>query len=82
MRSATAFAVLAAASCFTANPLAAQDAAFPNDAADALYCEQRKLGYWFYCVRPGPEPSTTAPQPQPHQAQRKSSTRSPASCAS
>ena len=63
MRSPIAFAVLAAAGFFAANPLAAQDAASPNDAADALYCEERKLGYWFYCVRPGPEPSTTAPQP-------------------
>jgi len=25
------------------------------DPADALYCEQRRLGYWFYCVRPAPE---------------------------
>ncbi|WP_228244109.1 conjugal transfer protein TraF [Porphyrobacter sp. GA68] len=22
--------------------------------ADALYCEERRLGYWFYCVKPAP----------------------------
>ena len=27
-----------------------------TDSADALYCRERKLGYWFYCVRPKPEP--------------------------
>lgn len=64
MRSAIAFAVLAAASWFMAGPLAAQDAASPNDAADALYCEERKLGYWFYCFRPAPEPRDAAPQPE------------------
>ena len=35
---------------------AQQNAAATTDAADALYCEQRRLGYWFYCVRPAPEP--------------------------
>jgi conjugal transfer pilus assembly protein TraF len=24
------------------------------NSADALYCEERRLGYWFYCVRPEP----------------------------
>ena len=23
-------------------------------AADALYCQERRLGYWFYCVKPAP----------------------------
>jgi len=41
----------------------AQEAAPTSDAADALYCEQRQLGYWFYCVRPVPEPPEQAPQP-------------------
>src|SRR5690606_33837125 len=63
MRSAISLAVMATAALFTAIPLAAQDSAVRSDAADALYCEERKLGYWFYCVRPGPEPRTTAPQP-------------------
>ena len=22
--------------------------------ADELYCEKRKLGYWFYCTKPKP----------------------------
>lgn len=28
-----------------------------NNPADALYCQERRLGYWFYCVRPKAEPS-------------------------
>ncbi|MDP4540313.1 conjugal transfer protein TraF [Qipengyuania sp. DY56-A-20] len=26
----------------------------PAASADTLYCEQRRLGYWFYCVKPVP----------------------------
>ena len=35
---------------------AAQEArqAEPAASADSLYCEQRRLGYWFYCVKPVP----------------------------
>jgi conjugal transfer pilus assembly protein TraF len=30
---------------------------------DAFYCQERRLGYWFYCVRPKPaEPDQAAPQ--------------------
>lgn len=25
-----------------------------GDGADAFYCEERRLGYWFYCARPEP----------------------------
>ena len=33
--------------------------------ADELYCEKRKLGYWFYCTKPKPpEAETLAPEPQ------------------
>nr|WP_246162630.1 conjugal transfer protein TraF [Sphingorhabdus lacus] len=34
---------------------------------DAFYCEERKLGYWFYCTRPKPTPKseTAAPVPIP-----------------
>jgi conjugal transfer pilus assembly protein TraF len=34
---------------------------------DAFYCEQRKLGYWFYCTKPKPtpKPETAAPAPLP-----------------
>ena len=34
-----------------------------GNAADALYCEERRLGYWFYCVKPEPEaaPETVVP---------------------
>lgn len=50
MRSATKLALCAAAGLFMAGPLPAQDADPGSDAADALYCAERKLGYWFYCV--------------------------------
>jgi conjugal transfer pilus assembly protein TraF len=32
---------------------------------DAFYCEERKLGYWFYCTkpRPSPKPETSIPAP-------------------
>ena len=32
--------------------------------ADELYCEKRKLGYWFYCTKPKP-PEAEAPPPEP-----------------
>lgn len=35
-------------------------------ANDAFYCEERKLGYWFYCTKPkaAPKPEASAPEPQ------------------
>jgi conjugal transfer pilus assembly protein TraF len=35
-----------------------------GDGEDDFYCEQRKLGYWFYCARPRPT-ETPAPPPPP-----------------
>ena len=35
-----------------------------GDSEDDFYCEQRKLGYWFYCARPRPA-ETPAPAPPP-----------------
>lgn len=32
---------------------------------DAFYCEERKLGYWFYCTKPEPAPKTEAAAPAP-----------------
>lgn len=34
---------------------------------DAFYCEERNLGYWFYCTKPNPtpKPETAAPAPIP-----------------
>ena len=29
--------------------------------ADELYCEKRKLGYWFYCTKPKPPETETLP---------------------
>jgi conjugal transfer pilus assembly protein TraF len=56
-----------AALCAGAMPATvfAQQAPIPTDAADALYCEERRLGYWFYCVRPEPVPDEAEPQPSP-----------------
>lgn len=34
-------------------------------AADALYCEERRLGYWFYCVKPVPAEEPQAPEIEP-----------------
>lgn len=54
----------ATALMLVASPMNAQIQETPAvaDAADTLYCEERRLGYWFYCVKPAPEPA--APQPQ------------------
>ena len=35
-----------------------------NDRQDSFYCEQRRLGYWFYCTRPQP-PEQDAAIPAP-----------------
>src|SRR3546814_16642350 len=35
----------------------------PAASADSLYCEQRRLGYWFYCVRPEPKAEPQMAQP-------------------
>ncbi|MEW4468469.1 conjugal transfer protein TraF [Parasphingorhabdus sp. JC815] len=59
--------VLVVCACLeaAASPAKAQTSA--SNAADTLYCEQRQLGYWFYCVRPkaaAPEkPEQVAPPP-------------------
>jgi conjugal transfer pilus assembly protein TraF len=33
-----------------------------GDGGDAFYCQERKLGYWFYCARPKP-PEAEPPAP-------------------
>lgn len=66
----TRTAIMLAAMLGQAAPSAAQDAATLADAAateagDAFYCGERRLGYWFYCVRPKPAPpQTTEPKSQ------------------
>ena len=44
-----------------------RQAAPATTAADALYCEERRLGYWFYCVKPAPaeEPQQAEAEPVP-----------------
>ena len=31
------------------------------ETGDAFYCEERTLGYWFYCEKPKAEPETISP---------------------
>ena len=57
-------------------PLDAQDhgpqEAVTADEADAFYCGERRLGYWFYCVRPKrtePREQGSSPQTQSATAQ-------------
>lgn len=63
-------AIMLAAMLGPAVPSTAQDAgrstsASATDTGDAFYCGERRLGYWFYCVRPKPSPpQTTEPKPQ------------------
>lgn len=48
-----------------ASPAVAQQSQSAETAqsAESLYCEQRRLGYWFYCVKlvPGAKPKTAEP---------------------
>lgn len=37
-----------------------------SDSQDSFYCEERRLGYWFYCARPKPpevQEETSEPAP-------------------
>lgn len=51
--------VLAAGTASTAPTVATQD----DD--DTFYCAERRLGYWFYCTRPSPEPDKPKQQTEP-----------------
>ena len=42
-----------------------RQATTPTNSADALYCKERRLGYWFYCVKPVPAEETQAPEAEP-----------------
>ena len=33
--------------------------------SDALYCEERRIGYWFYCVKTAPAEETQQPEIEP-----------------
>ena len=47
----------------------ARDAATPSQQGDRFYCEDRKLGTWFYCERPKtPAPEQPAPVAPPPRA--------------
>jgi conjugal transfer pilus assembly protein TraF len=49
--------------CLGAHTAAAQAQEQPTsenvEVQDSFYCEERKLGYWFYCTRPKPAEQTT-----------------------
>jgi conjugal transfer pilus assembly protein TraF len=50
----------------TAAPASAEEPPLigAGDKQDSFYCEQRRLGYWFYCTRPRPpEHDTAIPAP-------------------
>jgi len=36
-----------------------------DDGADAFYCEERRLGYWFYCARPEEDEDNATPAEPP-----------------
>jgi conjugal transfer pilus assembly protein TraF len=56
-------AMLLAITTLPPSSAAAQERA--TDVADTLYCEERRLGYWFYCTRPAPEPEPNGVQQAP-----------------
>lgn len=52
----------------TAQPVASRTDAPPSaqsaERQDSFYCEERRLGYWFYCERPkAPEQNSPSPAP-------------------
>jgi len=66
-------AALMAALLVPTMPLVAQDhgpeQAVTADEADAFYCGERRLGYWFYCTRPKrAQPREQGPAPQTQSA--------------
>lgn len=67
-----ALSPIGAAVPLRAEETAAARDAIEQDAPDDFYCGERKLGQWFYCVKPKPAeplPSTT-PEPQMSAADR------------
>ena len=65
-KNAVAF-ILGAATATPSISLAATDPLVTtSDGDDRLYCQERKLGGWFYCRKPKPlEPEKQAPMPSP-----------------
>ena len=43
----------------------AQETQPSTSTADTLYCQERQLGYWFYCIDPEPEPREAETSPVP-----------------
>lgn len=56
------FALTIAASAMSAASAQVSKASSDTtEAGDPFYCEERKLGYWFYCEKPKAEPETISP---------------------
>lgn len=69
LRSAAAVWLIAASLLITPLPALARDAPEPasTEDQDRFYCQERRLGYWFYCTRPR-QPEKVEPQPQEQQS--------------
>ena len=84
---AAPFFVLTLASCLgaAAPARAASGLVETPDGADRFYCQERKLGDWFYCAEPNPPEKPESEQhPAAHQRspQRNNWSWSPTSCVS
>lgn len=71
-RGRAAFAILLTLATPVAGPTAAfaagqSDGLAPQDGDDRFYCQERKLGTWFYCSKPKPKPRTEEPAAAPVQ---------------
>jgi conjugal transfer pilus assembly protein TraF len=52
---------IAASAMSAASAEVPQPSSDTAEVGDAFYCGERKLGYWFYCEKPKPEPETVSP---------------------
>jgi len=65
--------MLAALAFGAATPLMGQEVSASRDAVeqdrpDDFYCGERKLGQWFYCAKPKPQPQAVQPSSPPQSA--------------
>ena len=56
---------LICAAAHPASAIAQTGETSPPAENDAFYCEERKLGYWFYCTKPRPSSKAETPIPAP-----------------
>jgi conjugal transfer pilus assembly protein TraF len=53
--------IIAVSAISVAKAQAPHPSAQETQAEDTFYCEERKLGYWFYCDKPKPTPEALSP---------------------